>query len=146
LTDTATDCAGVGRVHVAVGVIVDADGQRVLLAKRPAHVHQGDLWEFPGGKVEPGETSSQALARELREELAIEVVCCSPLLEVAHDYADKSVLLEVWQISRFTGQAQGSEGQLLRWAAIENLHQFTFPAANRRIVAQLQANWRKPMA
>jgi 8-oxo-dGTP diphosphatase len=145
LTDTATDCTGVSRVHVAVGVIVDADGQRVLLAKRLAHVHQGDLWEFPGGKVEPGETSSQALARELREELAIEVVCCSPLLEVAHDYADKSVLLEVWQISRFTGQAQGIEGQQLCWVAIENLHQFTFPAANRSIVAQLQANLRNSM-
>jgi 8-oxo-dGTP diphosphatase len=145
LTDTAIDYAGVGRVYVAVGVIVDADGQRVLLAKRLAHVHQGDLWEFPGGKVEPGETSSQALARELREELAIEVVCCSPLLEVVHDYADKSVLLDVWQISRFTGQAQGREGQQLCWVAIENLHQFTFPAANRSIVAQLQADLRKPM-
>ena len=134
--------AGAGRsaVRVAVAVILDAEGERVLLARRPMHVHQGDLWEFPGGKVEPGETEKLALARELYEELGVAPVHCEPLLDIAHDYADKSVLLHVWLVTRFTGQARGNEGQPLRWIAIEKLHHYPLPAANGAIVARLQAD------
>ena len=125
-------------VHVAVGVIVDSE-QRVLLAKRSESSHQGGLWEFPGGKVEAGEAVSVALARELQEELAIKVESAEPLLEVRHDYADKSVLLDVWVVSDFSGEACGNEGQRIEWVPISQLAEFEFPAANQAIVAALQS-------
>ena len=82
-------------VHVAVGVIVDAN-QHILIALRPDNVHQGGLWEFPGGKVERNETVESALDRELFEELGLRVVSCEQLVKIQHDYTDKSVLLDVW--------------------------------------------------
>ena len=84
------------RLHVAAGVIRGADGH-VLIAKRPLDKHQGGLWEFPGGKVEEGETAEAALARELAEELGIAVIAARPLIQVRHDYPDKQVLLDVWE-------------------------------------------------
>jgi 8-oxo-dGTP diphosphatase len=121
-------------LHVAVGVITNARGE-VLIAKRPDHLHQGGLWEFPGGKVEPGETVSQALHRELREELAIEVQKAQPLLTVRHAYPDRRVLLDVWRVEAFSGHPRGLENQPLRWIAPEQLAQYPFPAANLPIVA-----------
>ena len=82
------------RVHVAAAVIRSTDGQ-VLISRRAEEQHQGGLWEFPGGKVEAGEQVEQALRRELQEELGIRVVRARPLIQVAHDYADKQVLLHV---------------------------------------------------
>lgn len=79
------DRTGIDVLHVVAAVIVDTAG-RVLLARRPAHVHQGGLWEFPGGKVEAGETALQALARELREEVAVEIESARPLIRVPHRY------------------------------------------------------------
>jgi 8-oxo-dGTP diphosphatase len=125
------------RVHVAVGVISDG-GVNILVARRPEHVHQGGLWEFPGGKVEAGETVQQALQRELLEELAIDVQQCEPLLTVVHDYADKSVLLDVWWISEFSGVPHGREGQPLRWVCGAELSSLEFPKANRAIVAAVE--------
>jgi 8-oxo-dGTP diphosphatase len=124
------------RVHVAVGVI--SDGKKILVARRPEHVHQGGLWEFPGGKVEAGETVQQALYRELLEELAIEVQQCEPLLTVVHDYVDKSVLLDVWWISDFSGEPHGREGQPLRWVSGAELCGLEFPQANRAIVIAVE--------
>jgi 8-oxo-dGTP diphosphatase len=121
-------------VHVAVGVILDAR-QRVLIARRHLDSHQGGLWEFPGGKVEPGETLQAALARELREELGIRVGRSSPLIEVRHDYGDKRVLLDVHVVWEFEGAACGREGQPLRWVAADALERYRFPAANAPIVA-----------
>lgn len=120
-------------VHVAVGVIRD-DAGCILISKRHASSHQGGLWEFPGGKVEVGEAVLSALSRELREELGIEVQASKPLLQVKHDYGDKQVLLDVWLVDRFTGQAVGREGQPLRWVAAEDLPDFDFPLANDAIV------------
>ena len=97
-------------VHVVAGVIRD-EGGRILVARRHDDSHQGGLWEFPGGKVEPGESLQVALARELREELGIEVGNTSPLLAVQHDYGDKRVLLDVHVIREFTGDPHGLEGQ-----------------------------------
>ena len=94
------------RVHVAAAVIRGADG-RVLIAKRPQDKHQGGLWEFPGGKVEEGEAVERALARELEEELGIRVEAARPLIQVQHDYPDKQVLLDVWEVSSFTGEPHG---------------------------------------
>ncbi len=125
-------------VHVAVGVILDQN-DRVLIAKRAPGQHQGGLWEFPGGKVDAGESVEQALARELHEELAIGVRACRELLKVQHDYGDKSVLLDVWVVSQFTGVAHGNEGQEIAWVSIDTLCEYQFPAANVAIVRAIEA-------
>ncbi|MEE4191183.1 MAG: 8-oxo-dGTP diphosphatase MutT [Halieaceae bacterium] len=121
------------RVHVAVGVILGPDGN-ILISKRPVDAHQGGLWEFPGGKVEAGETVQAALDRELQEELGIRVTSCRALLEVHHDYADKQVFLDVWVIDGFHGEPMGREGQPLAWCAPAALTNYDFPAANQPIV------------
>ncbi|WP_263142374.1 Nudix family hydrolase [Pseudomonas sp. RIT-PI-AD] len=121
-------------IHVAAAVIRAADG-RVLIAKRPEDKHQGGLWEFPGGKVEPGETVEAALARELAEELGIVVTAARPLIQIRHDYPDKQVLLDVWEVSAFDGEPHGAEGQPLAWVAPKRLPEYEFPAANQPIVA-----------
>lgn len=126
------------RIHVAAAVIL-ADDQRILIARRPDHLHQGGLWEFPGGKVERGETVADALHRELREELAIRVQSAAPFLKVQHDYADKAILLDVWWVRAFSGQPQGNEGQLLQWATVTELADYPFPAANQPIIDALQS-------
>ncbi len=120
-------------VRVAVGVIQDTAG-RILIARRPDHVHQGGLWEFPGGKVDEGETLVDALFRELDEELAIQVRASEPLIEIRHDYPDKSVLLQVCRVTRFEGIARGNEGQPVRWVSPEELPDYAFPEANRPII------------
>ena len=122
------------RIHVAAAVIRGVDGQ-ILLAKRPEDKHQGGLWEFPGGKVEAGETVQSALARELDEELGIRPSASRPLIQVRHDYPDKQVLLDVWEVSAFTGEPHGAEGQPLAWVSPRQLGDYEFPAANRPIVA-----------
>ncbi len=120
-------------VPVAVGVIVNASGQ-VLISRRAPDVHQGGLWEFPGGKVEAGETVELSLARELSEELDIVVKHSSPLLRVSHDYGDKRVLLDVRMVWRFEGEARSAEGQPLRWVAPAALRGYAFPEANQPII------------
>lgn len=122
-------------VHVAVGAIVQGD--KVLLAKRADHQHQGGLWEFPGGKVETGETVAQALTRELHEELCISVTRCEALIQIRHDYGDKQVLLDVWLVTDFNGIPKGQEGQPLRWVALNTLNNYAFPAANKPIINAL---------
>ncbi|MBE9539832.1 MAG: 8-oxo-dGTP diphosphatase MutT [Proteobacteria bacterium] len=125
-------------VHVAVGVILN-DAKQILLARRPVDSHQGGLWEFPGGKVEQGEELAQALSRELKEELGIDVHKNSPLLQVHHDYGDKAVLLDVCVVWEFGGVARGLEGQALRWVEVQELNKYAFPAANKAIVAAVSA-------
>ena len=121
-------------VHVAVGVILDAD-RNVLITRRAQHAHQGGLWEFPGGKVETGESPLSALMRELREELGIVIGRTSALLEVHHDYGDKTVLLDVHVVWEFSGEARGLEDQPLAWVAPQDLARYAFPAANIPIVS-----------
>lgn len=123
-------------VHVAVGVIVDARRQ-ILLTRRPDHVHQGGLWEFPGGKVEAGETLSKALKRELLEELAIAPLRTTPLLEIHHDYGDKAVRLDVHVVWEYSGEPEAREGQPMAWVDVSALTDYDFPAANEPIVAAL---------
>ena len=125
-------------VHVAVGVILDQSGN-ILIARRSAGSHQGGLWEFPGGKVEQGESLQLALARELLEELGIDIRHTTPLLEVQHDYGDKAVLLDVHVVWEFDGEALGCEGQPLVWVAPGDLAQYRFPQANVPIVAAVEA-------
>lgn len=123
-------------VHVAVGVIENENGE-IFIARRLPEQHQGGKWEFPGGKVESGETVQQALARELREECNIEVEDCAPLTVVEHQYADKRVLLDVWWVLKYQGEAQQLEGQQWLWVDIAQLDAFQFPEANQPIVERL---------
>ena len=116
-------------VHVAVGVILDR-ANRILITRRGDNAHQGGLWEFPGGKVELGESVQHALQRELREELGISIGVARPLLEVHHDYGDKTVFLDVYVVREFSGEPKGLEGQPLEWVAEGQLQNFEFPQAN----------------
>jgi 8-oxo-dGTP diphosphatase len=120
-------------LHVAVGVVRNPQG-KILIAKRPTHVHQGDLWEFPGGKVEAGEAIRQALQRELHEELGIDVARCRPLIHIPYHYPDKQVLLDVWLIEAFDGTPHGKEGQPIDWLSPSELWERLFPAANQPII------------
>ncbi|MFN3581866.1 MAG: NUDIX domain-containing protein [Pseudomonas sp.] len=121
------------RIHVMAAVIRRADGC-ILIAKRPDHAHQGGLWEFPGGKLETDEPRFDGLARELLEELGIRITQARPLIDIRHDYPDKSIRLDVWTVSEFSGEARGAEGQQVRWVAPQDLGRYEFPAANRPIV------------
>lgn len=120
-------------IHVAAGVILNVNNE-VLLALRPLDKHQGGLWEFPGGKVESGEPVRDALARELLEELNLNVHEAEPLLVTEHDYGDKHVRLDVWVVRGFTGEPHGREGQVIRWFPINEIGTLQFPAANVPIV------------
>lgn len=132
-------------VHVAVGVVENTQG-KVLIALRSPNQHQGDLWEFPGGKVEAGEPVAATLARELVEELGIVVLDSEPLIQITHSYPDKTVLLDVYKVRRFSGVAQGKEGQPLRWVKRDQLGDYSFPLANQGIVAALRLPERMAIA
>jgi len=124
------------RVHVAVGVILNTKNQ-VLISKRHDHLHQGGLWEFPGGKVEKEESVETALQRELLEELNIKPIELRPLISVPHDYNDKQVYLDVYKVTAFTGIPVSSDQQELQWVDIADLYNYIFPAANAAIVSAL---------
>lgn len=126
-------------IDVAAGAILSADGQSVLLAKRSAKQHQGNLWEFPGGKLEPDEPAIDALSRELQEELGITPNKVENLLVVEHDYGDKSVRLHVFIVRSFIGVPEGREGQPLQWVRLNELADYEFPEANVPIVKALVA-------
>lgn len=121
-------------VQVAVGVIKNPQGE-ILIAKRPEDKHMGGLWEFPGGKIEPGETTEAALVRELREEVNLTPIRFEKLIRIEHQYPDKYVVLDVLLINEFTGQASGMEGQEIQWVKAEDLNNYTFPEANKPIVS-----------
>lgn len=125
-------------LHVAVGVIQDSLG-RVLVARRSTQQHQGGLWEFPGGKVEKGESVRDALCRELYEELGIEVDVAYPFTLIDYSYTDRHVLLDVWRVERFTGVPIARESQPLEWRNVSELDQDEFPAANRQIIQALNS-------
>ena len=124
-------------IHVVAAAVFN-DAGHVFIARRHEHAHQGGLWEFPGGKVEADETVREALDRELHEEIGIEVQQARPLIRVRYDYPDKSVLLDVWRVDSFHGEAHGREGQPCQWVGPEQLTDYDFPAANRPIIAAVR--------
>ncbi len=124
-------------LHIAVAVIKNMQ-QQVLISKRKNNVHQGGLWEFPGGKIEAGESVFSALKRELFEELGISITAATPLIKIKHHYQDLSVLLDVWQINDFSGIAYGKEGQKIKWSLINKLSITDFPVANKTIITAVQ--------
>ncbi|MGV8960478.1 MAG: Nudix family hydrolase [Stenotrophomonas sp.] len=124
-------------IHVVAAVITDARG-RILLNRRTGNSDMPGLWEFPGGKREPGETSEQALVRELHEELGIEAEIGDWLMDVPQIYPDKRLRLEVRRITRWTGTARGREGQAISWVAPEKLEHYSMPPADVPVVAALR--------
>ena len=125
-----------GALRVVAAVIYD-DQRRVLVTQRPAGKALAGLWEFPGGKLEAGESPEDALRRELREELGIEVQQCRPLLELQHDYPERRVQLSVWVVERHAGQPAGLEGQPLQWATQEQLRSIGLLPADLPIIDRL---------
>jgi 8-oxo-dGTP diphosphatase len=123
-------------VHVVAAVLRDARG-RVLLARRTAGRDLAGAWEFPGGKVEAGETPQQALARELQEELGIRVTAATPLIRVPQAYPAKRIVLDVHAVSAFEGTPRGLERQALAWSPIDKLAGYPMPPADRPVVAAL---------
>ncbi|MFA7541630.1 MAG: thiamine phosphate synthase [Lysobacterales bacterium] len=121
---------------VVAGILRDSQG-RVLLCQRPAGRSQAGLWEFPGGKREPGEDSRQALARELHEELGIQVLDAQPLCSIRHDYPDISIRLEAWQVSRWRGEPTGHDGQAWRWLWPWQVHDHPLAEADRPLANAL---------
>ncbi len=119
-------------VEVAVGVIRRDD--TVFVTRRHANQHQGGKWEFPGGKREGNESLEHALARELAEEVGIQVAQSEHLITIEHDYGDKVVRLVVHCLTDFSGEPRGLEGQEGRWVPIAALAQMDFPDANVAIV------------
>ena len=124
-------------LQVAVGVVKNNEGQ-VLISLRDKFLHQGGLWEFPGGKIESEETAEQALVRELKEELAISVLAATPLITIKHQYPDLSVQLNVFLVEHFSGDAKSCEGQLFKWVNPAELANHAFPAANQPIITAAQ--------
>ena len=120
---------------VAACALVDADG-RVLIAQRPAHKPMAGLWEFPGGKVEAGETPEETLIRELKEELGIvtQAPCLAPLTFASHAYDDFHLLMPLYICRRYEGIARGLEGQALKWVRTRDLRTYPMPAADEPLV------------
>lgn len=123
--------------HVVVGLILNGHGQILVSQRRPG-THKSGLWEFPGGKKEPTESIQTALKRELLEELGIRVVKFHPFTKVLYHYPEKTVLLDVWMISKFDGSAEGREGQVIEWRSLKSLKPNEFPEANKVIITRVQ--------
>ena len=123
--------------HVVAAAIFNKQGE-VLLALRAMYRHQGGLWEFPGGKIEADEDVRTALARELHEELGITVTRARPLIRIPHRYPAKAVLLDVWRVDDFEGEAHGREDQRLEWVAVNRLRDKDYPAANLPVITALE--------
>jgi|TARA_B110000977_G_scaffold23864_1_gene28872 8-oxo-dGTP diphosphatase len=121
-----------------VAAVIWAKNKKILITKRPDNKPQGGFWEFPGGKIERDETPTEGLFRELKEELAISVLEMRPFIKLEHEYPERSIILDVWMVEKFTGNARGNEGQTIAWVSIDQLNQYQFPEANRLIVDKLQ--------
>jgi 8-oxo-dGTP diphosphatase len=122
------------KIEVVAAAIFSPCGEELFIARRLNNAHQGGLWEFPGGKKEQGETAEAALVRELKEEIGITVLSCTPLIKLAHDYGDKLIELDVYRVDEFSGKPFGAEGQKAQWIKLKELNRFEFPEANKAIV------------
>lgn len=130
-------------IHVAVAVIIN-DDDTILISRRAADKHQGNKWEFPGGKVKDNENSQEALRREIMEELGIELQSAIQMTDILHEYSENDgasktkVLLDVYEVREWLGEPKGVEGQPILWVKRSELAQYDFPDANKEIIALLQ--------
>ncbi len=126
-------------ILVAAAALVDVDG-RVLICQRPEGKQLAGLWEFPGGKLEPGETPEACLIRELREELGIEVkaACLAPFVFASHGYDDFHLLMPLYLLRRWEGEIQQREHAALKWVRPGKLHEFPMPPADLPLAAYLR--------
>lgn len=131
-------------VHVAAGAMINRSGL-VLVAERPANVAMAGLWEFPGGKIEHGETPDAALARELYEELGLIIAGAEPLGFVSHGYSDFHLVMLLFAVRGWTGDPIGKLGQRLRWVASGELSGLAMPAADYPLVPAIIAACAKSM-
>ncbi|ASQ45904.1 CTP pyrophosphohydrolase [Legionella clemsonensis] len=121
-------------MKVVVAVIVNKSGE-VLITRRPLHVPHGGLWEFPGGKLEPDEAPAEALAREIKEEVGIEILSFRFLQEIIHAYSTKIVNLLIFEVRDYKGEPSCLESQMdLRWVNSKELPLYDFPEANTKII------------
>lgn len=125
------------RIHIAAGVILNSDQTKVFITQRAPKAHKGGLWEFPGGKVEDGETAQQAVIRELDEEVGIVVTASEILMSLEHDYSDKALTFDFFIINGFDGEPFGKEGQPGRWVMISQLPNYEFPEANHPVLQKV---------
>ncbi|HTX06939.1 MAG TPA: 8-oxo-dGTP diphosphatase MutT [Steroidobacteraceae bacterium] len=121
---------------VVAAAIFDASG-RVLIAERPAGKHMAGRWEFPGGKVAAGESEAAALARELEEELGIEVMEARSMMRLSHRYSDRDVELSMWVVERYRGEPRSLDGQRLKWVERAQLSAEDILEADRPFVTAL---------
>jgi 8-oxo-dGTP diphosphatase len=123
---------------VAACALIDADG-RVLIAQRPAGKDMAGLWEFPGGKVDPGERPEMTLIRELKEELGIDVqeACLAPLTFASHTYPEFQLLMPLWVCRRWEGTVKALEGQELAWVRPNRLRDYPMPPADEPLIPHL---------
>ncbi len=126
-------------ILVSAVIMIDIDG-RILLAQRPAGKSMAGLWEFPGGKVEPGETPERALIRELNEELNIDVTeaCLAPFVFASHTYPDFHLLMPTFLCRRWDGILMAQEGQNLKWVRIDDLKNYPMPPADEPLIAMIR--------
>jgi 8-oxo-dGTP diphosphatase len=131
--------------HVVAGAIFDSTG-RLLLAERPAGKHMAGGWEFPGGKREPGEERFETLKRELQEEIGIDIIEAEPLIAYEHQFADRTIKLDLWFVLKYAGTPQSLEGQTLRWVTLDQLNDVGLLAADAPMIEPIRERAKKQRA
>ncbi|KII79892.1 8-oxo-dGTP diphosphatase MutT [Vibrio renipiscarius] len=125
------------RIHIVAAVIFNQDKSQIFITKRPDDKHKGGFWEFPGGKVESGESIEQAMIRELDEEIGIQVTEQCVFEHLEYDYPEKSLKFDFILVTAFAGEPYGREGQQGEWVTIKRLENYAFPEANVPILQRV---------
>ena len=124
-------------ILVVAAALYDSGG-RVLIAERPPGKHMAGRWEFPGGKVNSAESEADALVRELKEELGVEVLASRPFMRLRHSYGDRDVELSMWIVDEYRGEPQGLDGQRLKWVQPEQLSEEDILEADKPFIRALR--------
>ena len=126
-----------GPKHIVLAIIKNKRHE-FLIAKRHVYSNVSDLWGVPGGKVEKGETALEAIQRDVKEEIGVQVIRAEHLMQFTHHYSDKPFLFDVFHLIEYEGEVVGAEGQEIRWVPLNDLDQYTFPEANIKLQPLLQ--------
>ena len=126
-------------IHVVAAIVWKTTRQdQFLIAQRPSDKHLGGYWEFPGGKVEFGEPADKALARELVEEIGIEMISAEAFIQVFCRYPERNILLDTWVVSDYRGEPRSREAQTLAWISLDEIEAYAFPMADIPILEALK--------